>query len=127
VLTPEDAADVDAAIRAIEPVTPGTSITVAGGFGRPPMARTERNAALFEQARRIGTSLGMDLKEVTAGGGSDGNTTSQHTATLDGLGIIGDGAHAPSERIDLRNLAPRTALLAALIVEPLNGVRRSER
>jgi len=81
---------------------------------------------LFEQARRIGFSLGMDLREVTAGGGSDGNTTSQHTATLDGLGIIGDGAHAPSERIDLRNLAPRTALLAALIVEPLNGTRRSE-
>lgn len=126
VLTPEDATSVDAAIRAIEPATPGTSITVTGGFGRPPMARTERNAALFEQARRIGTSLGMDLQEVTAGGGSDGNTTSQHTATLDGLGIIGDGAHAPSERIELRNLAPRTALLAALIVEPLNGTRRSE-
>jgi len=126
VLTPEDAATVDTAIRSIEPVTPGTSITVTGGFGRPPMARTERNAALFEQARQIGFSLGMDLQEVTAGGGSDGNTTSQHTATLDGLGIIGDGAHAPSERIDLRNLAPRTALLAALIVEPLNGTRRSE-
>ena len=126
VLTPDDATSVDAAIRSIEPVTPGTSITVTGGFGRPPMARTERNAALFEQARRIGFSLGMDLREVTAGGGSDGNTTSQHTATLDGLGIIGDGAHAPSERIDLRNLAPRTALLAALIVEPLNGTRRSE-
>ena len=126
VLTPEDALSVDAAIRSIEPVTPGTSITVTGGFGRPPMARTERNVALFEQARRIGTSLGMDLQEVTAGGGSDGNTTSQNTATLDGLGIIGDGAHAPSERIDLRNLAPRTALLAALIMEPLNGTRRSE-
>jgi len=123
VLTPEDALSVDAAIRSIEPVTSGTSITVAGGFGRPPMARTERNVALFEQARRIGTSLGMDLQEVTAGGGSDGNTTSQHTATLDGLGIIGDGAHAPSERIDLQNLAPRTALLAALIMEPLNGTR----
>lgn len=123
VLTQEDALSVDAAIRSIEPMTPGTSITVTGGFGRPPMARTERNVALFEQARRIGTSLGMDLQEVTAGGGSDGNTTSQHTATLDGLGIIGDGAHAPSERIDLRNLAPRTALLAALIMEPLNGTR----
>ena len=126
VLTPDDATSVDAAIRSIEPVTPGTSITVTGGFGRPPMARTERNAALFEQARQIGFSLGMDLQEVTAGGGSDGNTTSQHTATLDGLGIIGDGAHALSERIDLRNLAPRTALLAALIVEPLNGTRGSE-
>jgi glutamate carboxypeptidase len=119
VLTPEDATSLDAAIRSLEPVTPGTTITVTGGFGRPPMARTERNAALFEQARRIGSRLGMDLQEVTAGGGSDGNTTSQHTATLDGLGIIGDGAHAPSERIDLRSLAPRTTLLAALLMEPI--------
>ncbi len=120
VLTAEDAESVDAAIRAMEPVTPGTSITVAGGFGRPPMVRSARNAALFKQARRIGLQLGMDLREVTAGGGSDGNTTSQHTATLDGLGIIGDGAHAPSERIDLRSLAPRTALLAALMMEPID-------
>ena len=114
VLNTEDAMSVDAAIRSMEPVTPGTSITVTGGFGRPPMVRTNRNRALFERARRIGGRLGMDLTEVTAGGGSDGNTTSQHTATLDGLGIVGDGAHAPSERIDLKSLAPRTALLAAL-------------
>jgi glutamate carboxypeptidase len=126
VLTPEDATSLDAAIRSLEPVTPGTTITVTGGFGRPPMARTERNAALFEQARRIGSSLGMDLQEVTAGGGSDGNTTSQHTATLDGLGIIGDGAHAPSERIDLRSLAPRTTLLAALLMEPIAGSEEAE-
>jgi len=126
VLTPEDATSLDAAIRSLEPVTPGTTITVTGGFGRPPMARTERNAALFEQACRIGSSLGMDLQEVTAGGGSDGNTTSQHTATLDGLGIIGDGAHAPSERIDLRSLAPRTALLAALLMEPITRGEEAE-
>ena len=126
VLTPEDATSLDAAIRSLEPVTPGTTITVTGGFGRPPMARTERNAALFERARRIGSSLGMDLQEVTAGGGSDGNTTSQHTATLDGLGIIGDGAHAPSERIDLRSLAPRTTLLAALLMEPIAGSEEAE-
>ena len=119
VLTSEDAESVDAAIRTMEAVTPGTSITVTGGFGRPPMVRSERNAALFERARSIGTHLGMDLQEVTAGGGSDGNTTSQHTATLDGLGIIGDGAHAPSERINLGSLAPRTALLAALMMEPV--------
>lgn len=126
VLTAEDAESVDAAIRTMEPVTPGTSITVAGGFGRPPMVRSDRNAALFEQARRIGLRLGMDLREVTAGGGSDGNTTSQHTATLDGLGIIGDGAHAASERIDLRSLAPRTALLAALMMEPIDNAAGRE-
>jgi glutamate carboxypeptidase len=121
VLNGEDAARVDAAIRALEPTTPGTSIEVAGGFGRPPMERTQRNEALFLQARRIAAQLGMDLQEVTAGGGSDGNTTSQNTATLDGLGIIGDGAHSPSERIDLRSLVPRTALLAALLMEPVTN------
>ena len=120
VLDHDDAQYIDGAIRAIEPVTEGTSITVSGGFGRPPMVRTIRNGVLVEQARKIGESLGMDLGEVIAGGGSDGNTTSQHTATLDGLGIIGDGAHAPSERIDVRNLAPRTALLAALLIEPID-------
>jgi glutamate carboxypeptidase len=119
VLNTEDATSVDAAIRALEPTTPGTSIDVAGGFGRPPMVRSERNGVLFEQARRIAARLGMELHEVTAGGGSDGNTTSQHTATLDGLGVIGDGAHSPSERIDLRSMAPRTALLAALLMEPI--------
>lgn len=121
VLSAEDAASVDAAIRSMEPVTPGTSITVTGGFGRPPMVRSARNQALFERAKRIGGRLGMDIREVTAGGGSDGNTTSQHTATLDGLGIVGDGAHAPSERIDLKSLAPRTALLAALLMEPIHS------
>lgn len=119
VLNEDDAQRVDASIRALEPTTPGTSIEVTGGFGRPPMVRSERNGALFERARRIAAELGMELHEVTAGGGSDGNTTSQHTATLDGLGIIGDGAHSPSERIDLQSLAPRTALLAALLMEPI--------
>jgi glutamate carboxypeptidase len=120
VLDYDDAQGIDAAIRSIEPVTEGTSITVSGGFGRPPMVRTARNGALFEKAKRIGETLGMEIGEVTAGGGSDGNTTSQHTATLDGLGIIGDGAHASSERIDIRNLVPRTALLAALLIEPID-------
>lgn len=120
VLDHDDARYIDAAIRSIEPVTDGTSIAVSGGFGRPPMVRTARNAALFDKAKRIGETLGMEIGEVTAGGGSDGNTTSQHTATLDGLGIIGDGAHAPSERIDIRNLVPRTALLAALLMEPID-------
>lgn len=120
VLNQADAEHVDTAIRAITPTTDGTTIKVVGGIGRPPMEKTPRNAALFERARRLGRDLGMDLGEVTAGGGSDGNTTSQHTATLDGLGIIGDGAHAPSEHIDVANLVPRTALLAALLLDPFS-------
>lgn len=121
VLNRYDADHVDAAIRELQPTTPGTSIEVSGGLGRPPMERSARNAALFERARRIGLHLGMDLQEITAGGGSDGNTTSRHTATLDGIGNIGDGAHSPSERIDVGSLAPRTALLAALLMDPVEG------
>jgi glutamate carboxypeptidase len=119
VLSHSDATEMDAAIRALTPTTPGTAITVEGGFGRPPMERTPANQALFAAARAIGERLGMDLAQVTAGGGSDGNTTSQFTATLDGLGIVGDGAHAAGEHIDMENLLPRTALLAALLLEPV--------
>lgn len=120
VLSDEDAERIDAEIRSITASVPGATVGVTGGFGRPPMVRSERNERLFERARRIGASLGMDLTGVTAGGGSDGNTTSRYTATLDGLGIIGDGAHAPGERIDITNLVPRTALLSALLMEPLD-------
>ena len=120
VLRHEDAAAVDAAIRSLEPETPGTEIAVDGGFGRPPMERSSANEALFAAAVRIGAELGLDIEEVTAGGGSDGNTTSQHTATLDGLGAIGDGAHAPSEHVLVNSLPTRTALLAGLLLEPIN-------
>ena len=119
VLRHEDAASVDDAIRSLQPQTPGTEISVVGGFGRPPMERSAANAALFEAAMRIGTELGLQIEEVTAGGGSDGNTTSQHTATLDGLGPIGDGAHAPSEYVLVSSLPARTALLAGLLLEPV--------
>jgi glutamate carboxypeptidase len=83
------------------------------------MERTPANQALFGTAQAIGKELGMDLAEVTAGGGSDGNTTSQYTATLDGLGTVGDGAHAAGEYIEIENVLPRTALLAALLLEPV--------
>lgn len=127
VLSDEDAERIDDEIRSIRASTPGAAVTVTGGFGRPPMVRSERNEILFERARRIGATLGMDITGVTAGGGSDGNTTSRYTATLDGLGVIGDGAHAPGERIDITNLVPRTALLAALLMEPLDQRHGGER
>jgi glutamate carboxypeptidase len=120
VLRHEDATAIDAAIRSLDAQTPGTEIAVEGGFGRPPMERSAANAALFTSAIRIGSELGLELQEVTAGGGSDGNTTSQHTATLDGLGAIGDGAHAPSEHVLTGSLPTRTALLAGLLLEPID-------
>jgi glutamate carboxypeptidase len=82
------------------------------------MERTEAGTALWEVAHAIGLELGMDLQQAAAGGSSDGNTTSQYTATLDGLGAVGDGAHAHHEFLFVDRLVERAALLALLILAP---------
>jgi glutamate carboxypeptidase len=125
VLSHEDAIEIERAIRSLEPSTPGTSLQVTGRFGRPPMERTPGNVELFIAARRIGAELGIELDESTAGGGSDGNTTSQRTPTLDGLGPIGDGAHAPHEQVNMDSVVRRSALLAALLMEPIDREKGS--
>ncbi|MDX1568518.1 MAG: M20 family metallopeptidase, partial [Longimicrobiales bacterium] len=79
------------------PSTAGTKVEIVGEVGRPPMERTPRNQALWEGARIVGRALGLELEQGTSGGASDGNITSQYTATLDGLGCVGDGAHADHE------------------------------
>jgi glutamate carboxypeptidase len=110
---------VEAAIRGLRPVTDGAAVTVEGGLHRPPMEATPRNRSLFLRARRLGTQLGLELDEAPrVGGASDANTTSRSTATLDGLGSPGGGAHASDERVVLSQLAPRAALLALLLLEP---------
>ena len=113
-----DAERVDASIRQLQPVTPGTSLSIEGGPGRPPLEPTPRNQALFETAQILGQHLGMSLDGGTAGGGSDGSTASLHTATLDGLGPVGDGAHAAHEYIEIGPTLDRAALLALLLVAP---------
>jgi glutamate carboxypeptidase len=118
VRTEADAARVEAAIRGLSAATPGTRLEVHGGFGRPPMERTPRNRALWELARQAAGQLGFELDEGLAGGGSDGSTTSLYTATLDGLGAVGAGAHAPDECLFIRPTLERAALLALLIAAP---------
>jgi len=118
VWTAEDAARIEAALRALEPTIPGTRIAVTGGIGRGPLERTPRNVRLWNRAVAIGDELGLELEEGAAGGGSDGNFTSQHTATLDGLGAVGDGAHALHEFVYVDRALERTALLAGLLAEP---------
>jgi glutamate carboxypeptidase len=86
------------------------------------MERTNRNQKLWRMAKDQGELLDLKLEESTAGGGSDGNTTSLFTATLDGLGTIGDGAHARHEFIFKDKLIERTALLTILLTAtPLNN------
>ena len=124
--TKYDARRVEESILRLKPVTPGVTLRVEGGMGRPPMERTPRNRRLWEAARRLGKELGLDLDEGMAGGGSDGNTTSLFTATLDGLGAVGDGAHARHEFVYVDRMVERCALLALLLMEPPLA-ERSER
>jgi glutamate carboxypeptidase len=116
--TKEDALRVEETILGLKPVTPGVTLHVEGGMGRPPMERTPRNRRLWETARGLGMELGLDLQEGMAGGGSDGNTTSLFTATLDGLGAVGDGAHSRHEFAYTDRIVERCALLALLLMEP---------
>lgn len=115
--TEEAARTVEADIRAIEPTTPGTTLTVEGSFGRPPMEQTPGNKLLWERVQAVGRRLDLDLEGTHSGGASDGNDASQYAPTIDGFGAVGDGAHQPFEYVDLDALADRVALLAACLVD----------
>jgi glutamate carboxypeptidase len=94
----------------------GTTLRVEGDVNRPPMERTRGTVQLFRRAQRLAAELDWDLAEAGTGGASDGNFTSAlGVATLDGMGAVGEGAHARHESILLEHLAPRTALLAGML------------
>jgi glutamate carboxypeptidase len=110
------AAEVDEAFRRLRPVDGRTTIEATGGFDRPPLERTAGVARLYDQARAVALELGVDLAEGGTGGGSDGNfTAALGVPTLDGIGAVGDGAHALREHVDIESLPDRAALLAGLI------------
>ncbi|HVC19001.1 MAG TPA: M20 family metallopeptidase [Vicinamibacterales bacterium] len=112
----EDEARLDAAFRALRPALAGTRVEVTGGFNRPPLERTAGVGRLYDQARSVAGDLGFELREGATGGGSDGNfTAALGIPTLDGLGAVGDGAHALHEHVEIDALAGRAALLAGLI------------
>lgn len=113
-----DGERIESAIHELRPTTPGVRLSIDGGIGRPSMEQTPRNEALWWLARNLGRDLGIDLQQCRAGGGSDGNTTSQYTATLDGLGPVGHGAHAEHEFLYIDKTIERTALLALLLLAP---------
>ncbi len=107
---------LDQKFRALEPVDPRCKVRVEGGLNRPPMERTKIITGLFRKAKKIGDELGFALEESSTGGGSDGNfTAALGVPTLDGVGGVGEGAHATNESILVDRIADRTALLAGLI------------
>lgn len=117
-----DAARVEKLFRGLKVSDPRCRLEITGGMNRPPMERTPGTVALFKRARRLASELGFELDEASTGGGSDGNFTSAlGVPTLDGMGAVGDGAHAAHESILIEHLTPRTALLAAMIAATDSG------
>jgi glutamate carboxypeptidase len=111
-----DAARIDRRLRALRPANRQCKLQIEGGINRPPMERTAGGVALYKQAVTIAGGLGWRLEEASVGGGSDGNfTAALGVPTLDGLGGVGEGAHAAHESILISELPRRTALLAELI------------
>jgi len=118
VVRKQDAAGIDRRLRSLKPFNRKCKLEITGGINRPPMERTAAVATLFEKAAKIAKQLGWKLEEAAVGGGSDGNfTAALGIPTLDGLGGVGEGAHATHESILISELPRRTALLAALIDE----------
>lgn len=112
----KDAAVIDRKFRALRPLDKRCELSVEGGLNRPPMERTKGIVQLFEQAKMLGAEMGIAVEESSTGGGSDGNFTAPiGIPTLDGLGGVGEGAHATNESILIDRIADRTALLAGLL------------
>lgn len=111
-----DAEALDRKFHSLRPVDKRCSIEVQGGLNRPPMERSKAIQKLFGKAKKLGRGLGVKVEESATGGGSDGNfTAALGVPTLDGLGGVGEGAHATNESILIDRIADRTALLAALL------------
>ncbi|MFN3260167.1 MAG: M20 family metallopeptidase [Pikeienuella sp.] len=103
-----------ARIRGIRPYNPEIRLTVSGGMNRPPYAKSNSVAALFEHARGLAAEIGFELHDTFTGGGSDGNFTASIAPTLDGLGVDGAGAHTMEEHLLVSSLVPRMLLLRRL-------------
>jgi glutamate carboxypeptidase len=102
-------------LHSLKPVHRGAKLEITGGFDRPPLER-KHSAALFARAKTLASQMGLKIDEAAAGGGSDGNfTAALGVPTLDGLGAVGDGAHATHEHVLINAMPQRAALLAALI------------
>ncbi len=112
----KDAAGLEKKFKALKAVDKRCKVSVAGGLNRPPMERTKEIGELFAVAKKLAAELGVKIEESMTGGGSDGNFTAAiGVPTLDGLGGVGEGAHASHESILVDRIADRTALLAKLV------------
>jgi glutamate carboxypeptidase len=114
VLSFKDADEFVGKILALTSKTDGVTVKVTGALNRPPYEKSNAGASLYEHAKTVATEIGFELVDAHTGGGSDGNFTAAHTATLDGLGVDGKGAHTHYEQLYVSSLEPRARLLHRL-------------
>ena len=114
VRTADDADEFVSKILNLKSRSEGVSVKVSGALNRPPYEKGNAGAALFEHAKTLAGEIGFDLVDTFTGGGSDGNFTAPHTATLDGLGVDGKGAHTHYEQMYISSIEPRARLLHRL-------------
>jgi glutamate carboxypeptidase len=126
VATRVDADMIETTIHGLQAETPGVTLEIEGAIGRPPMERTPSNQQFWQVASDLASQIPMEIDQAMAGGGSDGNTTSLYTATLDGLGAVGDGAHADHEFVFIDQLPRRCTLLTLLLMAPSLACARGE-
>jgi glutamate carboxypeptidase len=112
--TMSDSDELTAKILGLTSRTEGVTVKVVGELNRPPYEKSNAGAALYEHAKTIAAEIGFDLVDTSTGGGSDGNFTAPHTATLDGLGVDGQGAHTHYEQMYVSSIEPRARLLYRL-------------
>lgn len=116
--TKEDGKEIKKKIYNIESNLEGIEISVTGDIGRPPLEKGAANQKLWEITKSLGADLDLNLQEGKSGGGSDGNFTNLYSPTIDGLGAVGEGAHAFHEKILLEETLKRAALLTLLLLYP---------
>ncbi len=116
--TKKDGEEIKEKIYNIEPTLKGVEIAVTGDISRPPLEKSKANDKLWEITKSLGEELDLNLEEGKSGGGSDGNFTNLYSPTIDGLGAVGEGAHAHHEKILLKETLKRAGLLALLLLHP---------
>ena len=109
-----DADELVPKILGLKSRTEGVDVRVVGELNRPPYEKGNAGAALYEHAKTLAAEIGFELVDTKTGGGSDGNFTAPYTATLDGLGVDGKGAHTHYEQLYISSIEPRARLLHLL-------------
>jgi glutamate carboxypeptidase len=116
--TKKDGDHITKVINNLEPQIKGIELEVSGGINRPPLEKGKANEKLWQITKELGQELEVELEEGTSGGGSDGNFTNLYSPTIDGLGAVGEGAHAYHEKIFLDKTLKRAALFTLLLLQP---------